>query len=273
MSLETIIQKTKKAVIAAALPLALFSSMPVQAQNTRSTTNNYRVDAETLNLGGPIFWSDIPNFAEAQYTVEESGNDYVVKGSMNGLHNLYRSRMNVTVEGTKVNGKYMPRHYEMVYTDNTAASSDGTTTTRIDFDYNAHVAYANSFRVKDGRRRELYNTRPNGVTIDNTVKDMLSGIMDLRSSRLNSSMPINTIISGQRVTYNAHYEGRENTNYLGQQVPCNKFTMVIPARVIDSNRYVFTFWITQSRSHTPLRMRIQPGRSSLMALLSGTTRR
>src|SRR3989338_3030331 len=272
MSLETIIKKTKKAVIAVALSLALFSSMPVQAQNTRSVTNNYRVDAETLILGGPFSLADIPNFAEAEYTLQESGNDYVVTGSMNGLHNLYRSRMRLRVEGTRVNGKYMPRHYEMVYTDDTAVSSEGTITTIIDFDYNAHIAYANSFKVKDGRRREVYNTRPNGVSIDNTVKDMVSGIMDLRNSRLNSSMPINTIISGQRVTYNAHYEGRENTDYLGNQIPCSKFTMSIPAHVIDSNNYIFTFWITQSRSHTPLRMRIQPGRSSLIAILSGTTR-
>lgn len=273
MSLETILKKTKRAVIAAALPLALLSSVPVLAQNTRSTTNNYRVDAEKLNLGGPIFWTDIANFAEAQYTLEENGNDYVVSGTMNGLHNLYHSRMRVRTEGSKVNGRYMPRHYEMVYTDNTAVSSDGTTTTIIDFDYNTHRAYANSFKVKNGRQTELYNTRPTGVNIDNTVKDIISGVMDLRSSNLNSSMPINTIISGQRTTYNAHYEGRENTPYLGTQIPCSKFTMVIPAHVIDSNRYVFTFWITRTRSHTPLRMRIEPGKSSLLAILSGTIRR
>lgn len=269
MSLENILQKTKKAFIVASIPFTfLTASHQAVADRNQRVTNNYRVDAEDLG----VLISSAMNFANASFTVNESSGNYVINGSMRGMHYTYHSRLNFRVEGNKVNGRYMPRHYELNYTDDTLVSSDGTKTTIIDFDYVRDRAISYSYRVKDGQRTELYDTRPNGVSIDDNVKDMISAIMDLRYSDLNSSRQIRTIISGRVKNYNARFRGNENISIHGADMECAKYSIRMEAGVIDRYQYNFTFWIGRGNSRTPLKMNIRPGSNSLMAWHTGTIR-
>ena len=268
MSLEAILMKAKKSFIIASIPFTfLTASHYAVADRNQKVTNNYRVDAEHMSI-----FSDIPNFASASFTVNESSGNYTIDGSMRGLHFSYHSRLNIHVEGNKVNGRYMPSHYELNYTDNTLLSSTGTKTTIIDFDYDLNRATSYSYNIDDGQRTELYDTRPNGVTIDDNVKDMISAIMDLRYSDLNSSRQIRTIISGRVKNYNARFRGNETVNIHGADMECAKYSIQIEAGVLDSNRYNFIFWIGRGNARTPLKINIRPGNDSLMAWHTGTIR-
>jgi len=166
----------------------------------------------------------------------------------------------------------MPRHYELNHTDDTLLSSEGTKTTIVDFDYNLDRATSYSYKIDDGQRTELYDTRPDGVAIDDDVKDMISAIMDLRNSGLNSSRPIRTIISGRVKNYNARFNGNETINIHGADMECAKYSIQIESGTIDTHRYTFIFWIGRGHSRTPLKMNIRPGNDSLMAWHTGTIR-
>lgn len=268
MSLERLL---KKAALAVAIPFTLFTASNSVADRHSIVRNNYRVDAEELHVG-PITLSDIANFAEASFTVDESGSDYAITGNMRGLHYMYHSRMNFRVTGSKVDGNYMPSHYEMDFINDSWLSSDGASTTIIDFNYDTDRAFSYSYKVKDGVTTSLHDNRPNGVEIDDSVKDMISAIMDLRHSDLNSSQQIHTLISGRRRTYNARFQGIESIDMHGADMPCAKYRITIPAGIIDSNSYRFTFWIGSGNSRTPLKMNIRPGNNSLLALHTGTIR-
>lgn len=270
MSLEAILKKIKKAAVTVSLPVALLSSGPIMAQPSGSrVTNDYRINAEELSAG-PVTLTDINNFATAGYSVTENNGRYDISGNMLGRHNLYHSRMRFHVYGEVRNNRYFPQHYEMQFTHDSALNHEGTIKTIIDFDYVNHKAFP--YSRHETRNRMLYDFRPNGVVIDDNVKDIISGIMDFRNSSLNSSTSIRTLINGNVTDYPVAFEGSEQINYQGSQIPCVKYSLRIPKNVIDSNSYRFMFWITQSRSRTPMKIRIQPGRSILWALHLSTRR-
>ncbi len=271
MGLESILKRAKKAAITFAFPFALLASGPILAQDSRPSrvTNTYRINAEELD-GSIVTLTGIANFASARYTVNEHSGRYEITGSMRGQHSLYHSRMNFRVYGEIRDNKHFPQHYQMNFTHDSAMSHDGTTSTIIDFDYAMHRAYPYSRQVT--RNRVLYDYRENGVEIDDSVKDIISGIMDIKASGISESTAINTLVSGHRAAYAVNYDGIQNIQHNGNIISCTRFSMQIPRNVIDRNPYAFTFWITQSRSRTPLKIKIQPGRSILWALHQSTRR-
>lgn len=270
MGLESLVRRLKRAAVTVSLPLALLSSGPIFAQPSGSRVrNDYQINAEEL-VAGPVTLSDIPNFASANYSVLENNGRYDITGNMRGRHRFYHSRMNFHVYGEIRNNRYYPQHYEMHFTHDSAINSEGTIKTIIDFDYVNHKAFP--YSRHETQNRMLYDFRQNGVAIDDRVKDIISGIMDFRKSDMNSSGSIRTLINGRVTEYPVTFEGNADVDFHGSPVPCAKFSMRIPKNVIDSNPYRFMFWITQSRSRTPLKIRIQPGRSTLWAIHQSTRR-